>query len=370
MSRATGIRWTGDSPKTGYEISLEARRVAGSDFFCGVTFPVEDAALTLVCGGWSGMVVGLSSIDGEPAVENETCTAQEFEMGRWYRIRLRVTKPLVEVWIDDEKIIELPTADRKFSLYWEMEPMQPLGICSWVTTGGLRKIRFRRVDEKPPAGAPYQVANAVWHMAADRDSAGKDRKLTPEGNVQLGEQLVGIYQKASLRRGGDGLAAKCRGGRILAQPGTAGEPIISGDSVTVAIRLRNPSGRWNSGLLSIRGDDGRPVVNLSASDSGSGLELDFELRTDADGKPVRLTTPVAEIGPTAWHDLIARYDGAKVEFFVDGRVVGGKTRPGQPPACRLGALADRSRLRRRVTRGRIPRSDRSRGRLESGPLGR
>ena len=148
-SPATGIRWAGDFPRTAYEISLEARRVEGSDFFCGLTFPVRDAALTLVCGGWSGTVVGLSSIDGEPAVENETCTNEKFELGRWYRIRLRVTRPLVEVWIDGKKIIELPTADRKFTLYWEMEPLQPLGICSWVTTGAVRKIRFRRVKAEP-----------------------------------------------------------------------------------------------------------------------------------------------------------------------------------------------------------------------------
>jgi hypothetical protein len=325
-SPATGIRYKGDFPKSGYEISLEARRVEGSDFFCGVTFPVHDEALTLFCCGWSGMVFGLSNIDGEPAVENESCGYKEFEMGRWYRIRIRVTKPMVEVWIDQEKIIEVPTADRKFSLYWEMEPLQPLGICSWVTTGGLRNVRFRRVKEKPPAGAPFENAVSVWHMADARDSTGRTPRLVPSGNVDFGEKLQGIFRNSSLRRGGDAIVARCRGGRLTAERKTkVTTPNLSLDAMTVAIRLRDQSGRWNSSLLSKPVDDGRPVLNLSATDSGAGMELVLEMNTQTNGQGVRLTTRVAEIGSTGWHDLVARYDGAKVEFFVDGRVVDEKS---------------------------------------------
>ncbi|MEZ5299675.1 MAG: hypothetical protein R3F11_03245 [Verrucomicrobiales bacterium] len=39
----TGMRFApgGEAlPADGYEIELEARRVSGSDFFCGLTFPV------------------------------------------------------------------------------------------------------------------------------------------------------------------------------------------------------------------------------------------------------------------------------------------------------------------------------------------
>lgn len=51
---ATGIKWSGKFPKIDYEIALEAMRVEGDDFFCGLTFPVGDRWLTLVCGGWGG----------------------------------------------------------------------------------------------------------------------------------------------------------------------------------------------------------------------------------------------------------------------------------------------------------------------------
>jgi hypothetical protein len=36
----------------------------GSDFFAALTFPVNDLFCTLINGGWGGMLVGLSSLDG------------------------------------------------------------------------------------------------------------------------------------------------------------------------------------------------------------------------------------------------------------------------------------------------------------------
>jgi len=87
----TCVRWTGKFPKIDYEVSLEAMRVEGEDFFCGLTFLVGTSPCTLIVGGWGGPVVGLSSIDGEPAAENETCVLKQFKKKQWYKIRLRVT---------------------------------------------------------------------------------------------------------------------------------------------------------------------------------------------------------------------------------------------------------------------------------------
>src|SRR5437764_399632 len=38
----SGITWKDEFPKTNFEIRVEAMRVEGSDFFCGLTFPVGD----------------------------------------------------------------------------------------------------------------------------------------------------------------------------------------------------------------------------------------------------------------------------------------------------------------------------------------
>jgi len=139
----TGVTWTGDFPKLDYEIRLAAMRVEGSDFFCGLTFPVGEDALTFVGGGWGGGVVGISSLDGEDASENDTTKYMTFESNRWYTIRVRVTKDHLACWIDKEQIVDQPLADRKLSIRSEVELSRPLGIASWKTTAALRDIQWR-----------------------------------------------------------------------------------------------------------------------------------------------------------------------------------------------------------------------------------
>jgi hypothetical protein len=139
----TGITWTREFPKSNYEVSLEAMRVDGSDFFCGLTFPVGDDPCSFIVGGWGGGVVGLSSIDGSDASENETTKYQEFQSGRWHKIRVRVTKDKVEAWLDAEQMVDLELKDKRISIRPEVELSRPLGISCFSTTAALRDIKVR-----------------------------------------------------------------------------------------------------------------------------------------------------------------------------------------------------------------------------------
>jgi len=141
----TGVKWTKDLPRLDYEVTLQAMRVDGSDFFCGLTFPVKEDPCTLILGGWGGSLVGLSSLDGMDASENETTTIVSFQNQRWYRVRLRVTAAKIEAWLDSQKIIDANITDRKISIRWECEPCKPFGIATWRTTGAVRDIRIRRL---------------------------------------------------------------------------------------------------------------------------------------------------------------------------------------------------------------------------------
>jgi len=142
----TGIRWTGPLVRMNYEITLDAKRVAGNDFFCGLTFPVGDTACSLILGGWGGRVVGLSSLEYRDAVNNATRTFRTFEQDRWYFIQLRVTREKIEAWIDDEQVIELETAGRHIDVRWEMEKCRPLGIATWRTTGAIRYFHMVPIE--------------------------------------------------------------------------------------------------------------------------------------------------------------------------------------------------------------------------------
>jgi Domain of Unknown Function (DUF1080) len=142
----TGITWAGaELPTTNYEITLQAMRVEGRDFFAGVTFPVADSFCSLILGGWGGTVIGLSSINGQDASENETSQSMEFESGRWYSIRIRVTAEKIEAWLDERQIISQDLKGNKITTRSEVDPSQPLGIASYRTKAALRDLKLRRL---------------------------------------------------------------------------------------------------------------------------------------------------------------------------------------------------------------------------------
>jgi len=142
----TGVNYTNAVPKQNYEVTLEAMRVEGDDFFCGLTVPVGDTFVSLIVGGWGGTVVGISSIDGDDASENETSQTKTFEQGRWYRIRLRVSEQKIEAWLDEKKLVDVVTTGHRLSLrIGEIELSKPFGIAAWATTAAIRDIRIRSV---------------------------------------------------------------------------------------------------------------------------------------------------------------------------------------------------------------------------------
>ncbi len=141
----TGITWDGPIVPIDYEIRLQAMRVEGEDFFCGLTFPVKDDHCSLIVGGWRGKVVGLSNIDLMDAAENETTVLLDFETGRWYDIRLRVTSERIQAWIDDDRIVDVEITGRIIDVRYEVEACRPLGIATWQTTAALRNIIIRKI---------------------------------------------------------------------------------------------------------------------------------------------------------------------------------------------------------------------------------
>lgn len=146
----TGSQYGGALPEIPYELELEARKMSGSDFFCGLTFPVSSAAecVTLVVGGWGGVTVGISSIDGKDASENETTSYGSFESEKWYAIRVTVKKGEVLAWVDGEEVVNLATEGRKLGLRrGAIESCAPLGLAAWQTGSEIRAVRWRSIPD-------------------------------------------------------------------------------------------------------------------------------------------------------------------------------------------------------------------------------
>ncbi len=149
----TGITWDkkDDLPKDNYEITLEAIKLAGDDFFCGLTIPVRESHCSLIVGGWGGGIVGISSINNFDASENETTKYATFAKDKWYRIRVRVAADKIEAWIDDDQMVDVELKDKKINTRFEVDLSKPLGISAYRTKAALRNIQIRKLDPAKPA---------------------------------------------------------------------------------------------------------------------------------------------------------------------------------------------------------------------------
>jgi hypothetical protein len=143
-----GVTWTnGPLPLTDYEISLDAEKVEGGDFFCGLTFPVADSSCSLIVGGWGGGLVGLSSLDGQDASENDTSKSMYLATGHWYHVVLRVTPKKIEAWLDKEKVIDTSIVGRKVALRaGAIYLSAPLGVATYSTTAKLKDFKLRLLE--------------------------------------------------------------------------------------------------------------------------------------------------------------------------------------------------------------------------------
>ncbi|MEM8734415.1 MAG: DUF1080 domain-containing protein [Planctomycetota bacterium] len=147
-----GITYTKKSfPKDNFEISLEAKRVEGNDFLCGLTFPVgKDGFCSFIAGGWGGGLVGLSNVDGFDASENATTTNTDFENNKWYTFKIRVDQEYIRAWINDEEYFRQEREGHEFSTRIEVYSSQPLGFCSYQSKVMVRDFKWRstRVADK------------------------------------------------------------------------------------------------------------------------------------------------------------------------------------------------------------------------------
>jgi hypothetical protein len=142
-------------PTNNFELSCEAQRVDGGDFFCGMTFPVHKGHCSLILGGWGGGVCGISCLDGADASENETTFYRDFKNGQWYKVKVRVTDNELKAWIDDKEIFTVEDLKtRKIDTRIEVDLTKPLGFSTWRTSAALRNIEIRQfVDKQVKAAA-------------------------------------------------------------------------------------------------------------------------------------------------------------------------------------------------------------------------
>ncbi|MCG8650893.1 MAG: DUF1080 domain-containing protein [Pirellulales bacterium] len=156
----TGVKWEGEIARENYEVELEARRTDGYDFFCGLTFPVGKDHVSFILGGWGGGIVGISSIDGRDASDNQTTSFRNFDDNKWYRVRVRVEPNEIRCWIDDKPAAEHMRKGHEFDIRYEMDPCIPLGLAAFQCDAEYRNLRWRRLSDQEIAAAKKRAEAA------------------------------------------------------------------------------------------------------------------------------------------------------------------------------------------------------------------
>ncbi len=156
MGTMTGVQYTGDlaelfgGQQENYEITLDAMRVQGMDIFLGLTFPVgKDGHVSLVLGGWAGVVNGISNLNGLNASENKTTTYKQggYQLETWYSVRVRVTQDKIECFLDGKQIVDVNRADYEdYDTHGMVLETKPFGLFTFETWGAYRDMEVRRLD--------------------------------------------------------------------------------------------------------------------------------------------------------------------------------------------------------------------------------
>jgi hypothetical protein len=143
----TGITWKEGAklPTDNFEITLQAMKRKGDDFFCCLTFPVRDSHASFVVGGWAGTVVGLSSINGLDASENETTQYEKLDPNKWYAVRVRVADGKIACWLNDKQMVDVELEGNRISTRIEVDPSRPLGVCCYNVEAAVKDIKLRRL---------------------------------------------------------------------------------------------------------------------------------------------------------------------------------------------------------------------------------
>ncbi len=153
----SGIVYTNTPLRMNYEITFDAMRVEGSDFFASLTIPVETNACTIIIGGWGGGLCGISCVDFIDASENQWSEYKELKNNIWYNLRVRVTPGVLQIFLNDTLYgARVEYLDpKRLTLRWgDIDKTAPLGISTFVSRAWWRNFKLTPINELKPDDKP------------------------------------------------------------------------------------------------------------------------------------------------------------------------------------------------------------------------
>jgi len=155
----SGIAYTNPVPTMSYELQLEVMRVEGSDFFVGLTIPIEESFCTVIIGGWGGGLCGISCVNYMDASENQWTRGVSFENNKWHTLRVRVMPNVLQVFLDEKQTYHARVEWEKASQFSlrsgsDIDKAKPLGLVSYQTHAKWRNFTLTKITEPTPDDKP------------------------------------------------------------------------------------------------------------------------------------------------------------------------------------------------------------------------
>jgi sucrose-6-phosphate hydrolase SacC (GH32 family) len=159
-------------------------------------------------------------------------------------------------------------------------------------------------------------ARGSWNLAVN--NSGAPVPLSASAGVLLNQPPQGV-----------GAALSRNAATLNAAYFNAGDSIdLSGNQLTIYLRAWTSTTAWNSGLIAKRGSLATLNYNLFAVDlpGTTGNDIGFEIRTQTGFH--QISFPMAQVGGPAWLDIVARYDGERLQLYCNGRLMADKPTTG------------------------------------------
>jgi hypothetical protein len=305
MGTCALIKYTGDLPETNYEVAFQAMLVEGEKIGAFV-FPVSGVYCTWYVQGYRGVYTGLEMIDERGYRGNATTRRIALPKGKWHAVRLRVTTAGIQAWVEGEQTLSF-TGDRKrLSSTTFSRAIGSLGHYTNNSRVVLRSIRIRTLPEG----------------SVEAGIAAEPKEAPSDGWVSLfdGKTLDG-WERA--------------GGEWTIREGCIGVSVGRSDAKFVYAResYRNfelECDVFNDGVGYRYGiffwKTGKTLTHFSLSDQKNGITVATGgslAPRNREALPIEgtMVTKLRTVESRKWYRLRVRYDGERLQCFINDRLV-------------------------------------------------
>lgn len=165
----------------------------------------------------------------------------------------------------------------------------------------------------------FPDAVAIWSLSDLNDGTDQNSVLQMHKDVSF-VALKGDEAKHSKLRGGDGMAARFKGGWLDAGQGANEEVNLTGKNISILVRVKADRVEGYTPILTKAGNDQSIAYTIALNTLDGDTYIESLMGSDEIGGAHLLKYKLPEEEITGWHDIVLRFNGKMSELYVDGQL--------------------------------------------------